>query len=251
MKKYFLIIFTVVLSSSVLATEQKIESPPTISAETEVSKYVSATECYVLFLLEGTGETMQEAQKNFERKLTEFTQKTQKDFPQANRDVVSVNIGTRDFNNFRAAENPFAPNITKLLIFILPPDENMAITLLDSGLKAGLMPFCGEARDGTFGAVFYGLKNPEIEIDKLYPQTTKILISQGEKLAAQLQCEIVKMDDLTRFSPRESPYELRFKDIKASLPSEFCSSDKDKIKISLILRADFIVRKKKLLSQIL
>ena len=90
-----------------------------------------------------------------------------------------------------------------------------------------------------------GLKNPEIEIDKLYPQTTKILISQGEKLAAQLQCEIVKMDDLTRFSPRESPYELRFKDIKASLPSEFCSSDKDKIKISLILRADFIVRKKK------
>jgi hypothetical protein len=64
-------------------------------------------------------------------------------------------------------------------------------------------------------------------------------------LATHLQREVVKMDDIMRFSPRENPYELRFKDIKAFLPSVFCASDKDKIKISLILRANFIVREKK------
>jgi hypothetical protein len=173
MKKYFVFIFVAVLCSSVFATEQKIERPPSISAEVEVSKYVSGTECYVLFLLEGTGETMQDAQVNFEHKLTEFIQKSKKDFPQSKLDVVSVNVGTRDFSTYRAAENPFAPNITKLLIFVLPPDENMVVKLLDSGIKAGLIPFCGVSQDGSYGAVFYGLKNPAIEIDKLYPQARR------------------------------------------------------------------------------
>lgn len=245
MKKYFIPLFVMALYSSIFATEQKIERPPTISAEVEVTKYVNATECYVLFLLEGTGETMLDAQTNFEHKLAEFTQKSKKDFPQLKLDIISVNIGTKDFYTYRAAENQFTPNITKLLIFILPPEESMAIKLLDSGVKAGLVPFCGVSRDNSYGAVFYGLKDPAVEIDNLYPQAIKKLFLQGEKLATQLQREIVRMDDVTRFSPRENPYEIRFKDIKAFLPSEFCASDKDKIKISLLLRANFIVQGKK------
>ncbi|MPN54979.1 hypothetical protein SDC9_202658 [bioreactor metagenome] len=121
----------------------------------------------------------------------------------------------------------------------------MAIRLLDSGVKAGLAPFCGTSGDGTFGAIFYGLKNPELEMEQLYQPAIRRLVSQGGKLADQLQREVVKMDDTTRFSPREKPYELRFKDIRVVLPAEFCAADKDKIKISLILRANFIVQEKK------
>lgn len=244
MKKAFTFVMIAFLLSSAFAAEQTPEKLPVISAEVEVSKYVGASECYVLFLLEGTGETMTDAKMNFDRKLIDITQKIKKDFPQSKLDVMSVNIGTRDFSTYRAVENPFAPNIAKLLIFVLPPDENMAVKLLDFGIKSGLTPFCGESRDGTFGAVFYGLKNPESEIDQLYPTATQQLISQGKKLAVQLQREVVKMDDITRFSPRENPYELRMKNIKIVLPAEFCAADKNKIKVSLILRANFIIRKK-------
>ena len=43
------------LSWSVVAGSSK-ENFPTISAEAEVSKFVHADECYVLFLLSSTGE---------------------------------------------------------------------------------------------------------------------------------------------------------------------------------------------------
>ena len=53
MKKYFTLTVCMLFLSSVFAAESKMEKLPTISAEVEVSKFVGATECYVLFLLEG------------------------------------------------------------------------------------------------------------------------------------------------------------------------------------------------------
>lgn len=241
MKKISIFLFCVFFLFCGIAGELKAEKLPTISSEVEVSKYVSATECYVLFLVEVTGENMQDAKAKIDLKLNNFTQMTQKDFPDVKSDVISVNIGTKDFSSFRSAENPFTPNIAKVLIFELPPDEDMAIKLLDSGIKSGLVPFCGISRDGTFGAVFYGLKNVDAEIDKLYPEAVQKLQRQAKKLANELGREIVKMDDISRFTPRENPYEIRFKDMKVILPSEFCASDKSKIKVSLSLRSNFIV----------
>lgn len=168
-----------------------------------------------------------------------------KDFPDLKLDVISVNVGTRDFSSSRAERNPSSPDIAKVLLCTLPPDETMAIKLLDAGVKSGLTPFCGTSRDGTFGAVFYGLKNADAEIDDLYPQTVQKLQAQANRLSHELGRELVRMDDISRFSPWEDPYELRFKNIKVILPSVFCASDKNKIKVRLILRANFIVKEKK------
>lgn len=245
MKKYFTLTVCMLFLSSVFAAESKMEKLPTISAEVEVSKFVGATECYVLFLLEGTGGSMQSAKENFDRNQKEFSDKVKSGFPEAKMDMISINLGTRDFSNYRAAENPFTPNVAKILLFVLPPDEDMALKLLDCGVKSGIIPFCGISRDGTYGAVFFGLKNPESEIDRLYPLATQKLSIQAKKLANEVGREIVGMEDISRFFPREYAYELRFKDIKVILPSEFCAADKNKIKVSLILRANFIVREKK------
>ena len=235
-------LFSVLAAGSTASEKEKL---PTISAEVEVSNYVSATECYVLFLLESTGENLQDAKAKFDLKLNNFMELVHKDFPDLKFDVISVNVGTRDFSSFRAEENPFSPDIAKVLLFTLPPDENMALQLLDLGVKSDLMPFCGTSRDGTFGAVFYGLRNANAEIDRLYPQAVQKLQAQANRLSHELGREIVRMDDISRFFPREEPYELRFKNIKVILPSEFCASDKNKIKVPLILRANFIVKEKK------
>lgn len=175
MKIYFVLIGAIFLLHSASGAELKTEKPPMLSAEVEVTKYVRATECYVLFLLAGSGDTMQEAKGNFERKLADFSRTAKKDFPEAKLEVIAVNIGNRVFNSYRASESAFAPNITKILLFTLPPDEDMAVKLLDSGIKSGLVPFCGESAKGTFGAVFYGLKAPEPEIEKLYSTALQAL----------------------------------------------------------------------------
>ena len=53
-----------------------------------------------------------------------------------NCDVISVNYGTDNFSDYRAAETPFEPNVTKLLLLTLPPDEELAVRLLDCGREA-------------------------------------------------------------------------------------------------------------------
>lgn len=231
------------LSWSVVAGSSK-ENFPTISAEAEVSKFVHADECYVLFLLSSTGDSMSAAKVNFEKKEKEFSETVKRDFPEAKFDTIPVNFGTRDFSSYRAAESPFIPDMTKILLFTLPPKEDMAIRLLDCGLKSGLMPFCATSRDGTYGAIFFGLKNSQTELDSLYPLGKRKLFAQAEKLAEELGREIVKMDDISRIIPRDNSYELRFREIKVALPSEFCSIDRNRIKISLTLHANFQVREK-------
>ena len=235
-------LFSVLAADSTASEKEKL---PTINAEVEVSKYVSATECYVLFLLESTGDNLQDAKAKFDLKLNNFTESIRNDFPDLKMDVISVNVGTRDFSSFRAEENSFSPDIAKVLLFTLPPDENMALKLVDLGVKSGLVPFCGTSRDGTFGALFYGLKKADAEINDLYPQAVQKLHEQANRLSHELGREIVRMDDISRFYPREEDYELRFKNIKVILPSGFCASDRNKIKVPLILRANFIVKEKK------
>lgn len=244
MKKLIGFVVCCCLLFSIFSAEQKNERLPTISAEAEVSKYVTATECYVLFLLEASGENMLAAKVMFDRKLNDFSEKMKKEFPQGKLEVTSINIGTKDFSLYRSTEAPFFPTIAKILICILPADELMAIKLLDFGIKSGLTPFCGGSRDSSFGAVFYGLSAPEKEIGSLYAPVAQKLQDEALKLAGMLGCSVAKMDDVSRFVPRQEGYEVRFKDIKIILPSEFCSSDKNKIKVSLILRANFEITKK-------
>ncbi|MDR0931495.1 MAG: hypothetical protein LBM70_00530 [Victivallales bacterium] len=95
------------------------------------------------------------AKENFDKKHKAFSEKVKNDFPQASEEIYSVNFGTRGFSSYRAEENTFTPTVAKVLIIVIPPDENMALRLLDCGVKSGLVPFCGMSHDGTFGAVFF------------------------------------------------------------------------------------------------
>ena len=135
--------------------------------------------------------------------------------------------------------------MAKVLICTLPPDELMAVRFLDFGMKSGLTPFCGASRDGSFGAVFYGLKDSEKELDGLYPAAAQKLQDEARKLAEILGRSVTKMEDVSRFEPRREGYELQFKDMKVILPSEFCNSDRNKIKVTLILHADFVTEGEK------
>lgn len=226
------------------AAEQKNEKPPTLSAEVEMSKYVPANECYVLFLLEASGENMLAAKTLFDRKLNEFSDKLKKDFPQVKLEVTPINIGTKNFMFWRPTENPFSPDIAKILICVLPADESMAVKLMDFGIQLGLLPFCGTSREGSFGAVFYGLKDPEKEIDSLYAPASQKLQKEASKLAGMLHRSVVKMEDVSRFVSHQEGYELRSGEMKINLPSDFCSSDMNRIKVSLVLRANFEVAEK-------
>lgn len=242
MNKFSIFTLAVFLLLSGLACERKAEHLPTVSSEVEVSKYVGATECYVLFFLEGSGKNLQEAKEKIDLKLNHFIETARKKIPDAQPDVISGNIGPRDFNTYRATKNSFTPDIAKVLLFTLPPDEALAVKLLDAGIESGLVPFCASSPDGTFGAVFYGLRDADAEIDRLYPQAVQELRKQAQKLTDELGREIVQMDDISRYAPRDDPYELRFGDIIVPLPSAFCSSDRNKIKVSLTLRAHFTVK---------
>ena len=229
------------------AAEPKAVPTPTLSVSAEVSKYVPATECYVVFLLETSGENMLAAKTRMDEKLKDFSEKARKEFSPVNVEAISINIGTRDFSSFRVAENPFSPTLAKVLICTLPPEELTAVKFLDFGVKSGLTPFCGTSGDGSFGAVFYSLndKNLGKEFDGLYALAAQKLQTEVQRLADMLGRKVIKMEAVTRFVHRPEEYELRFKDMKVILPSEFCSSDRNKIKVSLVLHANFVTESKK------
>ncbi|WP_294433848.1 hypothetical protein [uncultured Victivallis sp.] len=241
--KYILTLFCgLLLLFSLSAEENGEEKFPTISAEAEVETFVRADTCHVLFLLKGTGRDMQSARSDFETRKKAFTEKISRGFPGVSCDVLSVNYGTSNFSDYRATENPFVPNVTKLLLLTLPPDEELAVRLLDCGREAGLTPFCGSSRDGSFGAIYFGLKNPQPELDRLYPRATRKLFTEAERLAGELGRKVVRMEDLSRFVPRDAAYEVQFKAIKVVLPGKFCSVDKARIRIALHLHANFAVQ---------
>lgn len=243
--KYILTLFCgLLLLFSLSAAENSEEKFPTISAEAEVETFVRADTCHVLFLLKGTGRDMQSARSDFETRKKAFTENISRDFPGVSCDVISVNYGTDNFSDYRAAETPFEPNVTKLLLLTLPPDEELAVRLLDCGREAGLTPFCGASRDGRFGALYFGLKNPQPELDRLYPRAARKLFSEAERLANVLGRKVVRMEDLSRFVPRDAAYEVQFKAIKVILPGEFYSVDRERIRIALHLHANFAVREK-------
>ena len=170
-----------------------------------------------------------------DKKYKAFSEIVKKQFPQAKETIIAVNFGTRDFCSFQLTENPFTPNVTKVLLYTLPPDEDKALELLDCGIQAGLTPFCGASRDGEFGAVFFGLKDPESVIDGLYPACNQKLIQEVQKLSRGQ--ELFQIKSATRDFPLERFHEIYYKDIKIILPSEFCSTEKSRIKVTLILRA--------------
>ena len=246
MNYFYCLVACILLPLVTFAEEKASKKLPMIYVEAKASRYVSGTESYVLFLLEGTGTTMTEAKKNFDQRLKNFSKKAQKEFSKIKLEVISVNIGTRDFSSYRAAENPVAPTCSKVLIYTIPPDETQAVKLLDAGIKSGLSPFCAATRNGKFGAVFYGIKDSEKKLVPLYPVVTKKLQNEAQKIANILNRKIIRMNDLSDYSSRKDPFTVRFKDIEINLPTKFCSSDKDKIKISLHLRASFEVEDKKL-----
>ncbi len=239
MKKIFTVLFCLAAGFAVLADDG---GKPGFSAEATVSRFVEANECYVLLLLEGTGENMMAAKADFDKKYNAFAEAVKTKFPQAVGTVIAVNYGTRDFGTFRLSESPFAPSVLKVLLFTIPADEKMALELLDCGMEHGLAPFCGASPDGRFGAVFFGLKDPAPVLDSLYPQCFAELSREVENLAKMQNISAETKAEYAARSlplPQEAFYEVQYKEIKVTLPSEFCSTEKDQVKVTLQLSATF------------
>ncbi len=235
MKKIVVCLTALLLCFAVFAAEERM---PNLVAETEVFEYVPATECYVLFLLEGCEGSMTEALAAFNRKWKAFTETAVKEFPAAKLEAFSVNIGTREFHSYRATENPVIPTVTKIIFCTLPPDEEMAVKLLDAGVKAGLLPFCAASRDGSFGAVYYGVKDAGETLKRFYPIAADKLWREAAKLGNISEREILRSVEFRRYVPNDGSGELRFKEIRFRLPGEFTGSD-PKVRVSLFLRGEF------------
>ena len=239
MKKITIAAVLLLLAAGVFGGEDKNERKPSLGVDAEVSQTVPATACYVLFLSEVSATGVVEAKEKIDQKLKSFAADAQKEFPGLETETRTVNVGTRDFSSYRATENPFMPTVARVLICTLPPDELQAAKLLDFGVKAGLAPFCAAARDGAFGAVYYGVNAPEKTLDALYAKGSRELRAKADKLAAMRNGKAGLMHYISCGTPRDNNWELRFKDIKVTLPAEFCGTDKDRIKVTLQLRGDF------------
>lgn len=226
-----------------LAPLNAADRPPAIAVEVEQVRNVKATECYVLFLLTASGDDLQTAKQKLDASLAPFLAQGRKDFPAAQWDILTVNAGTRDYESFRPAYTQYVPAIGRVLLVTLPPDEDMALRLADAGVKAGLTLFCGSnSREGSFGAIYYGLKDPEAAIAGLFPEAVRLLRARGEQLARAQGRKIADMNTTARPVPFRPGYEVFFRGFRVVLPSLYCSTDPNRVRISLTVQASFALR---------
>ncbi len=235
------VIFALLLLSAfgMIYAEEKKDDKPQLGVSVEVSRTVAATECYVLFLAEASDATVAEAKTAVDNQLQSFCDEARKSFPGISFSIVTSNIGMRDVGSYRAKEKPVIPAVSKVLICTIPPDELQAAQLLDDGVKAGLLPACGSSYDGIYGAIFYGVKEPEKAIADTLPIATRKLWAEAEKLAALQNGKVGPMLYIYQKTLSEKTWPVSCRDAKISLPSKFNSADKDSICVSLAFSAGF------------
>jgi hypothetical protein len=211
---------------------------PETTLFSRVHTFVPATECYVLFLLESRGDSLTDALSRSEKKLASFLKLVQKKFPEARCNVTTVSTGIPLYGTFYTGEKSAAPTISKVLVFTLPPDENMAIQLADSGTKANLELFSGKSNNDSSGAIYYGICDADRELDKLFPTALKRLLKEAENNSRYFRNKKLRLYDLEKFSDKNN-FVVEYKSIKIRLPGTFVSADKKQIPIVLVLKGKF------------
>ncbi|MGE4565461.1 MAG: hypothetical protein AB7F32_11370 [Victivallaceae bacterium] len=204
----------------------------------EVSQTVPATECYVLFLLEQPGASVFEAQKALDERYRDFTAEVSKAFP-----GIAV---TRERADSEPPPGARPPKLRQLVLCTIDPDESKAARLLDFGIGKGLKPFCAAADNGTFGAVYYGVGDPEKTLAELLRTGTRQLLEKAGQYAAMQNCVLDRQSYIAhRISPEEK-LRLSYNRVVITLPANFCGSDPDRIPISLTVYGNFELKRKNL-----
>lgn len=218
--------------------EAKSGRTPFLGLDVEVSQTVPATECYVLFLLEQSGASVFEAQKALDEKYRNFTAEVGKAFP-----GIAV---TRERADSEPPPGAMLPKLRQLVLCTIDPDESKAARLLDFGINKGLTPFCAAADNGTFGAVYYGVRDPEKTLAELLQTGARKLLDKAGQYAAMQNCVLDRQSYIAyRISPEEK-LRLSCNRVFITLPADFHGSDRNRIPISLTVHGNFELKQKNL-----
>ena len=211
---------------------------PTLGVETTVTATMKATTTYVAFLVRGQGLLISDAQKACDAKITEVSEEIKKRFKDAQIDTTIVNTGTKDFQGWRAAGPQIEPDVTQLVTVTLPPDETLAADILDIAIRKGAIPFCSDTTE-LLGAVYYGIDNTEAAEEQLYQEAAAKLRKEAERLANLMKRKVIQLKNIRRFPERNNSSTAEYREIRCFLPAAFCSSDPNKVRISMDFAAIF------------
>ena len=211
---------------------------PTLGVETTVTATMKATTAYVAFLVRGQGLLISDAQKACDANITAVSKEIKKRFKDARIDTTTVNTGTKDFQGWRAAGAKIEPDVTQLVTVTLPPDETLAAEILDIAIRKGAIPFCSD-RTELRGAVYYGVDNTEAAEEQLYQEAAAKLRKKAELLANSMERKVVLLRDIRSSTDRSSCNTAKFQGIQCILPAPVCSSDPNKVRISMDFAAIF------------
>lgn len=239
MKKTVLLIFALVFSMMILPVAAR-EKESALLVSCDVADVIAAKEAYLLFLLDGKGMTVSQALQDYTLKEKKFSTLLKKSFPKAEIKSISVNMGGNLVSAYRAADTPFTPQVTKVLLLTIPPDEKMAAGILDLGVKNSLQPFFGiTSYDGRAGALYYGIKEKDLDLKPYLKKAAGTLAKKAQEMAKIVgvkKGKLVYMGEPGWYNDRK--YIVYYRDIKVTLPGKFCSSDKN-IPISFTIPARY------------
>ena len=235
--------FAALAAITVLTAAGAPPQPLKMTVRARADKHVPATVGYVLLLIEETAPTMAEAKHKCDEKLRIFSEAAQKEFPGIEIKAASVNFGNRS-NSYGSERNQNLPRMFKSVIVMIPPDEELAMKLLDLGTRLGVSPLCTETRyDGySAGAVFFGLRPDDKAITELYADLFAKLRKKADDMAKLLSLRVVGETtiDITETFTNDL---LRFSGITIPLPTLYHGNDKDRVFIMVIGSGEFELAK--------
>ena len=211
---------------------------PVLEIKTTVTTTAKATNAYVAFLVRGQGLLISDAQKACDANITAVSEKIKERFKTAQIDTTTVNTGTKDFQGWRAPGPQIEPDVTQLVTVTLPPDETLAAEILDIAIRKGAIPFCSD-RPELLGAVYYGIDNTEAAEEQLYQEAAAKLRKEAERLANLMKRKVIQLKNIRRFPERNNSSTAEYREIRCFLPAAFCSSDPNKVRISMDFAAIF------------
>ena len=242
MKRIIGLIAAAAIMWSVGAEEKRL---PPLSVETEIAATVRPTHAYILFLAGGQGLTVSDALRDCNQKTAAVSEAIRRQFPDAAIETEIVNTGNRDFGN--SDRDSFAPDVTRLIQVTIPADARRAAQILDIALRMGLTPFLASLNSfapdqlSCSGAILYGSREPEAELDRLCRTACRKLWKQAERLARMRNCKVTGLQELNHFRVHRFQNAVTFRSFLHTLPVDFYSSDPEKVRIPLLLVGKFEV----------
>lgn len=233
-----LILLAVCCVLGVMAEEVKTE-PVLLEVAAAMPMTLRANEGYVLLWAEAKDVSLTGARDKVQQKIDAFSAMVQNDFPEARIEVISKNVGLAEKNHYSQLENDVAMAVQRVLIVTIPPDEAMAVKLLDAGTVAGLTPFCADFPFGMSGAVFYGVRDEQKQMAPLYDELLRKLWREAELVAGVMKKRPGQLQKVTRYWRHMSRSEVRRGDFQVMLPVQYVGTDPEYIAVTVDLKGDF------------